>query len=234
VNAVTEDDIAAYLLNTPDFFVRNADLLASIQLTSPHGQRAVSLQERQMELLREKIKGLELRIVGMLRAGGENDLIHQRLLEWTLLLLQERDAQNIPGRIVEGLASFFNVPQVALRLWGLDDAYAAMSYAQPVSNNVRSFVNSMNGEPYCGRNPDLEVVQLLDSATEVRSVALLPLCVGGAAQAMGMIVLGSQDVGRFTPDMGIDILKSIATIATNALVRCTKEREAQGTKPLGC
>jgi uncharacterized protein YigA (DUF484 family) len=28
-----------------------------VQLTSPHGGRAVSLQERQAEMLREKIKG---------------------------------------------------------------------------------------------------------------------------------------------------------------------------------
>ena len=59
VQGITEHDIANYLANTPGFFERHAELLASIQLTSPHGQRAVSLQERQMEMLREKISGLE-------------------------------------------------------------------------------------------------------------------------------------------------------------------------------
>jgi hypothetical protein len=53
---ITEGDIANYLANTPGFFERHAELLASVQLTSPHGQRAVSLQERQMEMLRERIK----------------------------------------------------------------------------------------------------------------------------------------------------------------------------------
>jgi uncharacterized protein YigA (DUF484 family) len=56
---ITEDDIANYLANTPGFFERHAELLASVQLASPHGSRAVSLQERQMEMLRERIKGLE-------------------------------------------------------------------------------------------------------------------------------------------------------------------------------
>ena len=55
---ITEADIAHYLANNPAFFERHAELLASITLTSPHGQRAVSLQERQMEMLRERIKGL--------------------------------------------------------------------------------------------------------------------------------------------------------------------------------
>ena len=47
MNPITEDDIADYLANTPDFFERHAELLAQVQLTSPHGNRAVSLQERQ-------------------------------------------------------------------------------------------------------------------------------------------------------------------------------------------
>ena len=54
---ITEDDIAGYLANNPGFFERHAELLATVQLSNPHGTRAVSLQERQMEMLRERIKG---------------------------------------------------------------------------------------------------------------------------------------------------------------------------------
>ena len=39
---ITEDDIANYLVNTPDFFERHAELLAGVQLSSPHSQRAVT------------------------------------------------------------------------------------------------------------------------------------------------------------------------------------------------
>ncbi len=59
LQGITENDIAEYLVNTPGFFERHAEMLAAIQLTSPHGQRAVSLQERHMDMLRERIKGLE-------------------------------------------------------------------------------------------------------------------------------------------------------------------------------
>ena len=72
IQGITEADIANFLAHNPGFFERNAELLASIQLTSPHGQRAVSLQERQMEMLREKIKGLEGKIIEMIRHGQEN------------------------------------------------------------------------------------------------------------------------------------------------------------------
>ena len=76
---ITEADIANYLANNPAFFERHAELLASVQLTSPHGQRAVSLQERQMEMLRDRIKGLEKKIVEMIRNSQDNGAIADRL-----------------------------------------------------------------------------------------------------------------------------------------------------------
>src|SRR6218665_1037537 len=97
LQGITEDDIANYLANTPGFFERNAELLASIQLTSPHGQRAVSLQERQMEMLRDRIKGLEHKIVEMIRNGQDNVAISDRLHRWTRALMDTADASDLPA-----------------------------------------------------------------------------------------------------------------------------------------
>ena len=69
-----------------------------VQLTSPHGQRAVSLQERQMEMLRERIKGLEHKIIEMIRNGQDNVAIADRLHRWTRALLLTADA----GRAAAG------------------------------------------------------------------------------------------------------------------------------------
>jgi uncharacterized protein YigA (DUF484 family) len=40
LQGITEADIAQFLATNPAFFERHAELLASVQLTSPHGQRA--------------------------------------------------------------------------------------------------------------------------------------------------------------------------------------------------
>ena len=45
----------------PGFFERHAELLATVQLTSPHGQRAVSLQERQMKCCASASRGWSTR-----------------------------------------------------------------------------------------------------------------------------------------------------------------------------
>ena len=97
---ITEADIANYLAQTPGFFERQAELLASIQLTSPHGQRAVSLQERQMEMLRERIKGLERKIVEMIRHGQDNVAIADRLHRWTRSILLTGEARALPAAML--------------------------------------------------------------------------------------------------------------------------------------
>ncbi|MDO6916784.1 DUF484 family protein, partial [Acinetobacter baumannii] len=64
---MNERDVADYLLANPEFFARHAELLASVKLANPHGKAAISLQERQMEMLRDKNKLLERRLAELLR-----------------------------------------------------------------------------------------------------------------------------------------------------------------------
>src|SRR5664280_2224995 len=110
-NPITEDDIANYLANAPDFFERHAELLAAVQLTSPHSNRAVSLQERQATMLREKIKVLEHRIMDMIRNGNENVMLSDKLLQWARTLFLVADPLVLPGQLAQEIADQFAVPQ---------------------------------------------------------------------------------------------------------------------------
>lgn len=221
VQGITEDDIASYLANTPGFFERHAELLASIQLTSPHGQRAVSLQERQMEMLRERIKGLELKIVEMIRHGQENVAIADRLHRWTRAILLTTDAADLPDVMLRELRHQFLIPQAAIRVWGVADAYADRPFAQGASEDVKSFTASL-GLPYCGLNSGFEASQWLDDPATVSSIALVPLRHGSADAgrgAIGLLVLGSPDPTRYSSDMGTEFLLRIGEIASAGLSR---------------
>src|SRR3954463_6196178 len=134
MNPITEDDIANYLANTPDFFERHAQLLAAVQLTSPHGNRAVSLQERQAEMLREKIKALEHRIMDMVRHGNENVIIADRLQRWARNLFQVNSGRAVPATVVSEIQSQFMVPQVAIKVWDVDSRYGGEVFASGVSD----------------------------------------------------------------------------------------------------
>ena len=216
VQGITESDIANYLAHTPGFFERHAELLSSVQLTSPHGQRAVSLQERQMEMLRDRIKGLELRIVEMIRHGQENIAIADRLHRTTRRLLVTSDPAMLPGRIVESLKHEFMIPQAALRLWNLGPVYDDLPFAQAVSDDAKSFTTSLS-MPYCGVNAGFEAARWLEDPGTVMSLALLPLRQGDTC--FGLLVLGSPDPTRYAADMGTDFLLRIADVASAALSR---------------
>ncbi|HEX5697449.1 MAG TPA: DUF484 family protein [Rhodoferax sp.] len=218
-NPITEDDIANYLANTPDFFERHAEMLAAVQLTSPHSQRAVSLQERQANMLREKIKMLEQRIMEMIRNVNENMLLSDKLLHWARTLFLNTDPAALPELMADELADQFAVPQVGIKVWGVDAAYADAAFAQGVSEDARIFASSLV-EPFCGVNSGLEVVNWLPEPKAAASLAILPLRegpIGSTAPAFGLLVLASPDAQRFNSTMGTDFLARIAELASAAL-----------------
>ncbi len=216
---ITEHDIANFLANTPDFFERHAEVLATVQLSSPHGNRAVGLQERQAQMLREKIKSLEHRSMDMMRHGGENQLIADKLQRWTLSLLRTTEPALLPATVVRELQQQFVVPQVALRLWGLSEQYADEDFTAGVSEDVKTFVASLP-TPYVGVNAGFEPLRWLDQPEQAESLALIPLRLPDeAVQTFGVIVLASPDAHRFHAAMGTDFLERIADIASAGLSR---------------
>ena len=216
VQGITEADIANYLANTPGFFERHAELLGAVQLTSPHGQRAVSLQERQMEMLRDRIKGLELKIVEMIRNSQDNVAIADRLQRYTRAILLTLDLAELPGRMVDTLKHEFLIPQAAIRLWGVDAVHNGAVYTEAASEDVKSFAASLT-LPYCGINAGFEASEWLEDASTVTSLAMIPLRQGDAA--FGLLVLGSPDPTRYAAEMGTEFLMRIGEVSSAALSR---------------
>ena len=221
-----EHDIADYLARTPAFFERHAELLARVQITSPHGKRAVSLQERQLEILRERIRGLELKIMEMIRHGQENVAIVDRMHRWTRALMLVRQPVDVPGVMVEQLKQEFMIPMAAVRLWDVEphllvhpqDAAHDTTFAHDVGREFKAFVANL-GAPYCGANAGFEAASWLDAdgGASVASLALLPL--HHARGVVGVLALGSPDPTRYSADMGTELLARIGETASAAVAR---------------
>lgn len=175
---MNDREVADYLLANPQFFGRHAELLATIRLSNPHGKAAVSLQERQMELLRDKYKQLERKLAELLRHGHENDSLAAKFQRWTLRVIAERDPHALPATITSGLREIFDVPQAALRVWDVASAYAQAQFARSVGEEVRIFASSLVA-PYCGANAGFEAAQWLSAA---------PAPQGGAATGLSLAV----------------------------------------------
>jgi len=210
------NSVAQFLLDHPHFFDEHAELLADIRLSSPLAGRAVSLQERQMEVLREKIKTMEKRMLDLIRMAQENDSIALKFQQWTKSILLARNDVDVPHVVINGLQTIFSVPNATLRIWGVSEDFGHTWFAEPVSVDARIFSNGL-AAPFCGKNDDFEAATWLEEAPTIQSLAMLPLRAIDAPETFGLLVLGSPDPERFRSDMATDFLVKISETTSAAL-----------------
>jgi hypothetical protein len=212
---MNDREVADYLLANPEFFADHAELLATIRLANPHGKAAVSLQERQMEMLREKNKLLERRLAELLRYGHENDSISAKFNRWTARVMAERDPYALPRTISYGLREVFDVPQTALRVWDVAEPYLQADFTRQVGEEVRIFAGSL-ATPYCGTNTGFEAAQWLGpvvSAAPSGEGPGAPEAANGANGANGPNGANGANGTHGASGAGSDAIESISLIA---------------------
>jgi uncharacterized protein YigA (DUF484 family) len=213
-DALSALTVARFLQDNPDFFSEHAELFAGLSVPHPNQPRAISLGERQIMTLRDRVKEFEQRLADLGRNANTNQNIAEKLNAWSQSMLSEANAQHLPGRIIAGIAEHFVVKDVAMRLWGLD--IPAEGVGAEVSVEVKSFADSLPN-PYCGANKQFEAAQWL--LNEPASLSMIPLRHDAESPAFGLLVLGSGDPQRFSFDMGTDFLVTIGQLASAALSR---------------
>jgi uncharacterized protein YigA (DUF484 family) len=132
---------------------------------------------------------------------------------------------DLPDVLVRELMHHYMIPQTGIRIWGAAQAFSALAFAQPVSDDVKVFTASLSS-PYCGVNSGFEAAQWLEEPASAKSMALVPLRADLATTggAFGMLVLASPDPTRYTAEMGTEFLERIGEIASAALSRVLPAR----------
>ncbi|MBC3870968.1 DUF484 family protein [Undibacterium oligocarboniphilum] len=216
IKVMNSTDIATYLVQHPHFFEEHAELLSSIKLTSPVMGRAISLQERQMEVVREKYRALELRLAELMRIAEDNHIITRRFQSWTRSLLLARNDVDLPHILTQGLQDIFDLPHATLRLWNVAADFSHTWFSSAVSEDAMLFAKGLSA-PFCGPNQDFEAAGWIEAAEPLQSIAMLPLRQAPGAMTFGLLVLGSPDPARYTKDMATDFLVQIADTSSAAL-----------------
>ena len=207
--AEQEELVAEWLRATPGFFERYANLLNEIRLKHPHEDRAISLQERQMTLLRTQNQELNRRLSEMLHFGSRNDKTQQSLVAWLLRLMGANTKVDVESAVTMGLAEVFEVES-----------------AQILSPN--SAFGPWIDTPLCGSTKELASasVDLLETQVRIdpewQSLVAIGLPIGkslGVVQSPAALLLVSKDEARFTADMGAFYLRQIAELTAAALDR---------------
>lgn len=226
------DAVAQYLQHNPRFFEDYADLLAQIFVPHPHGGRAISLPERQMLTLREKVRSLEHTLADLVQTGHSNDALSTKMHRLTLALL--RSAQLPPSRVLETLTYHlredFAIPHAAFRAWGAASEFAELSMSGAIDGPLAELARGAPASfklPYSGPVHGYvvdgvavgeEVARWFgEAAPHLRSLALMRI--EGGANGGGLLALASEDERRFYAGMGTVYLERLAESLSATLSR---------------
>ena len=199
------EEVARYLQDNPQFFEDHADTLAQINLPHPHGGRTISLSERQLLALREKNKELEKKLREMISFAQDNDALQHKVHEFVVALFAARDLATLQEMIPHLLRDIFAIPHTAMHLW----------QTNPPSAEVLAFADAQ-AQPVCLHHPAHDTAAWFgERAKQLHSYAYLPLHAG--SNAIGLLVLASEDKQRFYPEMGTVFLQRIAEAVSSAL-----------------
>lgn len=197
-----------FLGQHPDFFNQYPDLLTTLSITHPHGTHAISITERQVLSMRDKVQLLEGKLTELIRFGEENDSISEKMHRLTLDIISARELSGLFAALDRHLREGFAVPHHAVRIWNTPE--------QTVSEKLRSEVDAQL-HPSCGALRHEEASEWFgEAAAHLKSFAAIPL---RGEHTVGLLVLASEDPRRFYPEMGTLHLTRLGQLVGAALTR---------------
>ena len=215
---ITAAQVADYLENHPDFFLKHEQLLGDIFLPHASGS-AVSLFERQVKILRERNIDTRKRLADMLEQGQRNDILFNKTRSLILNLLDSKSLDDLSQRITEFCEKEFQVDRVLLSVFATSRLHSGAS-CRIVS--ITDAENSMPGIIYAtdcvsGSFRPEELRFLFANTDNLASAIVLPIRTNDKAAAM--LALGSEDPHYFKAGMDTLFLKFIGDVITRLLPR---------------
>lgn len=216
-----EDSIAEYLKTHPDFFERHLTVLSGLKLTHRTSGGAISLVERQVDVLRQRNITLETKLKELIEVAHTNDRLAGRIHSLALVLMRARSREDVIGTMEEHMREGFSVDHAALVLFdsvpglmqGVSPFVKVVHREDPAVGPFKSFLQAST--PRCGRVRDAQREFLFgEHASAVNSMAMVPL---GPRSEFGFLAIGSHDQDHFHPGNSIDFLARLGELVTCAL-----------------
>ncbi len=182
-------------------------------------------EDRLVRLERENLE-LEIRLQDLIEAAARNDEVRRKTQERELALLRASSLPLLIELLQTGLKKSFNLDAVSLVLQDPHHEMRHLLAGEPASSGARGvlFVDSLTplapqleelDRPWFGPFRDVEHMQVMPQSRGLASLALVPLRRGEHLD--GVLVFGSRDPRRFTPDLASDYMAHLGIIAAICL-----------------
>lgn len=215
---LTTEQVAEFLDAHPEFFEKHAELVGRLRIPHPVGGEAVSLIEKQVEILRSQNRQLERRLVDLIEVARLNEASVEKIHQLAVMLLDAHDLEDVLATVQDALRNRFSAEETAICLFRgaglkLEGTPARRVLREDLEEHFANFLKT--GKPHCGRLRPAQLEWLFGARAErIGSAALIPL---GESAALGLIALGSESEDQFGPTLGTVYLGRIGELVTAAL-----------------
>ncbi len=223
-NIISEENVAEYLQNNPDFFNKHPSILAELQIPHERGA-AISLVEKQVAVLREQNQQTRKRLHELIEIARQNEELARRMHQLALTLMEADEPKDIFKTMYENLKKNFHADRVVVKLFA-DPAFVDSFPTEEFSGKdiqEQSLFKSIIEKrmPLSGRMKRQQQVFLFgDDGDDIASSVMVPL--HGESWG-GILAIGSFDAERFQPGMGVELLANLGEILSFILKPWIKE-----------
>lgn len=218
VDTVSEESVLAYLRTRPELLLRHPELLEHLEVKHSTGS-AVSLIERQVEVLRGKNSKLEDQLAQLLHNATENERRANSVHKLARTLIRAPSL----AACIAGLKS------VMREDFGIEEAVVGVNASVYRRHDIAGFV-PLEPEGSLFKNCENFLrTKLIECGpiTAERAKILFPSAEGAIGSAaivplerernLGLLALGAADAGRFQPRQGKLFLEMTADLVAAAL-----------------
>lgn len=215
---VSDKEVEKFLKQHPDFFETHTQVLSELKVPHITGG-AVSLVERQVDVLRKQNSKLQKQLDDLVQIARDNEKLNRQVYKLTLALMEADTIDEVMAYIYKSLKVDFAADAVSICV--------AAPKNRPIPR--KEFINNFDtikqtyakvfkeNRPMCGRVKQNQRELLFgEAASRIGSLALLPLT---AKTPFGLLAIGSYEETRFHPGMGTVYLNQMSHLISKALMR---------------
>ena len=224
-NTDFEHEMVSYLRDHPDFFEEHQDLLTGMILSHESGS-AVSLIERQVQILREQKNEQKAKLQTLISTAQNNENLNNNVNTLILELLDTSSLNDVLEVIDKRIRTDFEADAISIKLLAsgsdvLKEHTELTAWQQPALTIGEKVMTAR--QPMCG-SFNAEQMQALFDDADIQSACIIPLAKdSNSKNCYGIIAIGSYDLQRFRPDMGTLFLSLLGQVLTRILTRYLEE-----------
>ncbi len=211
---ITREHVARYLRTHSDFFTHHSDLIETLAIPHETGV-AVSLVERQVELLRNKNKELDQKLNQLIKVAKDNEKVSQRLHAITLGLVSIRGFDETLSGIHDLMHADFPGTKVNMHLFDVlpettvkdcDEMENALQKSKMIQD---LFSTRRRGVAFLTKR---QIESVYDNSAEKKPIRSAVAVALKKNNQLGVLFLGSTDANRFQTGMGTLFLGNLGEI----------------------